>query len=79
MSKSTVRKAVAFFEPSSRYHLVQFGTQSDLTYCRIPLNTVQGVTRLGNVAPPFLMEEAPAGTTLCSICARRRAEYSELD
>lgn len=60
----------AFFEPSARYHLVRFGTQMDLTYCRIPLHTQKGLTKIGKTKPPHLVEEVPEGTTLCSNCRK---------
>jgi len=73
-------KLYAFFEPSARYHLVRLGTQMDLTYCRIPLHTQKGVTRVGKVRPPYLVDSVPEGTAMCSNCMKMlRAEESEMD
>jgi hypothetical protein len=65
-----MKSLYAFFAPSARYHLVQFGTQMDLTYCGIPLHTQQGLTRIGKTIPPHLVDQIPEGTTLCTSCRR---------
>jgi len=74
-----MKKLYAFFEPSARYHLVQFGTQMDLTYCRIPLHTKQGLTRIGKTIPPYLVSEIPEGTTLCSNCKKALKSKKKAD